>query len=578
MVGFATKLFLKNEENSELNDADEGVWPLFHLLVKKEYFSLLEKAFARNAQSEEEALLLAFVLLAARRGHLAIKIESGVISPSPSSFMGFTEEKRLLEEELSQLNAALCVAKTERLHTLENYFYLPRHFSFETQFLNLVRKTISMPIEDQILSPEWRNILEEYVSRGLLLPLQSLAIEKCLTQRLTIITGGPGTGKTYTASHLIHLIWKLLPEDSKKAYEIVITAPTGKAAAHVHASLLKLLKDEELLSHLSSKTLHSLLGLKMDAHELFDAPLEPISADLVIVDESSMVDASLMVQLFASLKQGARLVLIGDKFQLPPVDAGSMFSDLCEMIRDHVVELKDCMRSDLKTIVSIAKHINEGSSREVLEYLPLLRPSGIDFNHEDPKEIQKKALLLMLEKFPYTQGVDLQELERSFNEFRVLSTLRKGFLGVDELNNQCMLQLKQKAYLEKKPFVAPIMLVANDHVKQLYNGEVGLLFFTEDGLVDSAYFHGKVVSLKDLPAYEYAYCLSVHKSQGSEFDHLLLVLPDRSELFGREVLYTAVTRAKKSLQIYASDKVLTACMEKPSRRVSSLQHRWSLKP
>ncbi|MDR3624132.1 MAG: exodeoxyribonuclease V subunit alpha [Chlamydiales bacterium] len=565
MTGFAQQIFLK-EQNKEI---DAFSFSLFQTLLKKGYFSYLEAEFAKQAQTPAEANLLAFVLLAARNGHLAVKINADEIIPSPHDFTGFSTEVEVAEEETNALIACLKVACSPHLHTLEDYVYIPRYYSYETQFLSLLKAILVDKVEVEIALEKVTYMLERQLKDKKLLPLQARAIEQSLLNPLTILTGGPGTGKTYTASHLIHTLWEALSEDEKKYYEIVVCAPTGKATAHLHASLAKLLSDDTLLSCLSSKTLHSLLGIKPSSSSLLDDELESITADLIIVDESSMIDASLMIKLLSARKKGSRIVLIGDKYQLPPVESGSFFADLCDMLPEYTVELIHCMRSELKSIINLSKAINEGDTKKVLSLFPALQP--FDFKEDEIKQMQEQIIHLMLDHFPCTQ-----EDEKEFSSFRVLSPIRKGFLGVDELNRLCALKLQDRAKSLQKPFVAPIMLSANDHVKRLYNGEVGLLFFREDMQIDYACFQEKRFLPRELPPYEYGYCLSVHKSQGSEFDHVLLTLPEGSEQFGKEALYTAVTRAKKSLKIVASDKILANCVARPSRRISSLCHRWTI--
>ena len=265
------------------------------------------------------------------------------------------------------------------------------------------------------------------------------------------------------------------------------------------------------------KTLHSLLKNRA------------LSADVVLVDEGSMVDAELMAALFSAIKDGARLILLGDKDQLPPVESGHFFADLAQ--DTHLVaELKTCLRSDLQEIIGIATQVKEGKS---IPFMPLP---------------EVKTLI--------KQIVDCQ--------IPVLTPLRKGSYGVDHLNH-----LLYQEYQKREAKEIPIIITTNDPHLGLFNGDVGKLIQEEKGL--RAYFPGgRIFSEYLLPRYEYAYVLSVHKSQGSEYERVMILLPEGSERFGKEMLYTAVTRAKKEMTILAHEGVIDKLVSTTSRRFSGL--------
>lgn len=310
------------------------------------------------------------------------------------------------------------------------------------------------------------------------------------------------------------------------------------------------------LKPFKASTLHALLNIR----ESVKKREELLSADLIIVDESSMIDLHVLNRLLASVKPGARLILIGDPHQLAPVESGSLFSDLVAYARplpNGPVELKTCLRTELRSLVQVANAIKTGYTHELLQLLES-KQEGIAYR-DLPEEGQKK---LVEEAIPHFLPPDFsspQQLLTHFNRFRLLSPFRKGPYGVESLN-----RLLAKACTHTP---LPIILTRSDRRLGLFNGEMGVL------LSDCALFpaeNGEVRRLSPLllPPYEYAFCLSVYKAQGSEFDEVWVVLPEGSEYFGREVLYTAVTRARRKIQIWGSHTVIANTCARRAVRTS----------
>lgn len=407
-------------------------------------------------EGEPVLLFLAALLKAAREGHLCV--ESSVELPD------YLFDEALVEEK--------------------GRIYLRRNWECEQRFLKHYRRLK----EETPFIPIPEPHMEE------LEPEQEQAIQHAAKRSLSLICGGPGTGKTFTAATLIRHFLAFL--------EPVVAAPTGKAAANLRRALQGLCP---------VMTLHSLLKKRY------------LGADLVLVDEASMIDAELMAALFSSIKSGARLVLIGDRDQLPPVETGHFFADLAKD-PDIVTELGRCLRAELSEIVDMARAVKEG------KHVPTLPMP--DFETIAEAVFERKAC--------------------------VLTPLRHI---VDSLNRKL---LKQHQKLGGKRF--PIMVRVNDPVLELYNGDVGELAPDEG----CAYFGERKIPDYLLPHYEYAYVISVHKSQGSEYDEVLILLPEGSEAFGREMLYTAITRAKKRVRIYAAEGVLSPILSKREHRLSGL--------
>jgi len=399
-----------------------------------------------------------------------------------------------------------------------------------------------------------------------LLPEQISGVLNACESCLSLISGGPGTGKTYTAGELVRVVWELLPLEMRDRYKIALAAPTGKAASNLQQSLTRATERVESFPTLKAKTLHSLLGIRENDDEDRDADAVILVEDLIIVDESSMIDVKMMRHLLKAIKPGARLVLLGDKDQLPPVEAGGLFADLINAVSERATVLNRCLRSELQGIVELSRAINQGNVQEVQDLLDQ-SAEGIERRPHDLEENLQEIVTY----FPYLdpERTRPEVLLESFQKFRVLSPLRQGPWGVEALNLAIAKRWKQR--IGTREWMAmPIMITKNDRSSGLVNGEVGVLV-TRSGMPHYAFFQGReVVDAVLLPPYEVAFCMSVHKSQGSEFDTVWLVVPEGSEKFGKELVYTGVTRARKKIIISSLEEILVGVLGKSSRRFSSL--------
>lgn len=609
-------------------------WPVLEKLYKSGRLLYIDCVFVRKIFSdfcqihEDLVAFLLHLFISSREGHLCVRICHGKVFPDPSlSWLAPFEERlgedRLSLEELKEIKEGIIRGsqklpdrfvcdvgenfpeKSQIIFRLGNLFYLQKHWVHESLFIEHFQRLLKMKPQLSLERELFNSKLEQLKIEEKLLGEQILAIKAAGETCFTIITGGPGTGKTYTAGYLIKIFVETLFHGEQKKIDLSLASPTGKAAANLQASLLVALDGLPKTSlQLSAKTLHSLLGINRRGRREHGLN-NPLSSDFILVDESSMIDVHLMAQLFSSIKPGARLILLGDKDQLPPVESGGLFADLTRLCRynkglsKHLFELRKCMRSNLEEIVEFSHLVNRG---EVLKILDVLRNHGKDsavqrvFLKESHHSFQQSLLDYMVKFFPLFKGKGMEEKPRevmdAFQQFRILSPLRKGPMGVDTINKLLLEHFMWR--LKDEPcFVAPIMIVNNHYRMELYNGEVGVLFRFFEGNSsyhkrdDYAVFPGrdlrqvyfdenlqvrKIPSVL-LPRYEYAYCLSVHKSQGSEFDTVLLFLPEGSEVFGREVLYTAVTRSRKKLKIFSDEKVFHSVLNRSLQRESGVCER-----
>ncbi|MGM0440236.1 MAG: exodeoxyribonuclease V subunit alpha [Chlamydiota bacterium] len=575
MSGLALKLYRERQGSPE--NIVPHPWQELLDLVDHGYFSYIDYAFALSilatpqSSNLESAMALAFLLAASRQGHLCLKISEGRLEPRPMHVLiiasnGQSEafipefgelEKSIVEGCYQLKNIEINTKGGEHPLVIEdNRYYLRKHWYYESSVAAEIKKFRSSQLRAQFDNVAIEKELENLQKEGQLLPEQARVILHAVNNPLTIVTGGPGTGKSYTAA----ILYRVLHDNVAGRCEFALAAPTGKAASNIKAKL----------PEIPAYTLHALLGIGRHRQR-------SLSADVVIVDESSMIDVRLMAQLFASLKAGARLILLGDKAQLPSVEAGSLFADLIELLEDQVVDLKTCLRTDNVEILELARAVkngdNDACSFKMLEADPNnFQGAVVDYAYNQYKQGER---LLPVQQF------------KEFNKFRVLTPVRKGSLGVEALNNLLVNRFQKECLSEN--FVAPIMVTKNNYEMGLMNGEVGVIIcrrYSEKGFdPEYALFSGKNESedkfydegsqLRKIPAillpeYEYAYTISVHKSQGSEYDHVLVVLPEQAYCFGRDMFYTAITRARQSLLVCGSPAVVQKTIAHQVKRVSGL--------
>lgn len=372
---------------------------------------------------------------------------------------------------------------------------------------------------------------------------QQQAVHLALKSPVSLITGGPGTGKSFTAAALIEGCSQI------QDLSIIIAAPTGKAAFHLASRFPSSL-------NLRSGTLHSLLGIGSQP--------KPLCADLILIDECSMIDAHLFSQLLKAIPIGCRLILIGDKEQLPPVEAGSIFADLIDYSSLPCTHLKHSLRTNSSHILELAQAMIAGNDEGAFS---LLESQGLWI------DLDKTPLLplLLQEHRPLISSSPITALSTT----AILSCMRQGPLGADAMNRalhaHALAQTPRGSYL-----ATPLLVTANHHDIQLYNGDQGVLILKQgDPSYQLVSFPDSLNGTRTFPlsalfSYSYNYALSIHKSQGSEYEEVLIVAPAGSEVFGREVLYTAVTRAKKRVRIASTRSQLSQILNRSSRKISTM--------
>ena len=488
------------------------------------------------------------------------------------------------------------------------------------------------------------DVLDSLVPLSACLNWQKVAAAVALSRRFAVISGGPGTGKTTTVTKLLSAMVEQSLSQGKTP-TIKLVAPTGKAAARLTESIGKAIEQLPLAPEVKvnipteSSTLHRLLGAIPNRAEFRHNRRNPLHLDILVVDEASMVDLSMMYKLVDALSEHARLILLGDKDQLASVEAGAVLGDICSFnsagyssaqgnlmakmtgfdaiahtqqakagvvnppaIADSLCMLQKSYRFDARSgIGQLAKAINNGSANQVDQVFA--KGFGDIENHplsSDSYNLMLRTLVNEYGAYLNRMNVPLEELETQearaksvldlFSQCRLLCSIREGDFGVNGLNHRIERALAARRLVnphndELWYHGRPVMVTRNDHGLGLYNGDIGICMLESDSSQPDStprlkvYFElpdgsVKAVLPSRVPDHETAYAMTIHKSQGSEFDLTLMILPpDFSPILTRELIYTGITRAKKRLMMFSDTNVLKRGIKVKTERVSGLGSR-----
>lgn len=507
----------------------------------------------------------------------------------------------------------------------DNRLYLQRYWDYETRLLRWLKQRAPL-LSDIADEEKLRGGLQRLFPAHKTLDWQKIAALAALLKPFCVISGGPGTGKTTTVAKILVL---LLEQPSRFPLRIMLAAPTGKAAARLQESItaaksrLPCSEAIRCLIPQESYTLHRLLGVIPYSPYFRHRADNPLPVDVVIVDEASMIDLPLLTKLVEAMPEQARLILLGDKDQLPSVEVGVVLGDICQqealasysvdfiqrlrqfseeipsatlntgvtLIQDNIVLLQKSYRFRGDSgIGQLAQHIRQGDSEGALWLMRQTHYTDMDWREltEPVLSIEHLRADILAGYGRYLHGeVEPLAILQRFNEFRVLAVHRRGPHGIYHLNRLIEAILMQAGLIERDPknrwyHGQPIMITRNDYGLKLYNGDVGIILKVPvpvDGTERlMAWFQTdhpaqpvRAVPLLRLPEYQTVYAMTVHKSQGSEFQSVVLVLPEQpSPLLNKELIYTGITRARKKITLFGHRAVFQQALRQSLWRMSGI--------
>lgn len=508
-----------------------------------------------------------------------------------------------------------------------NRLYLYRYWEYEKILSESIKRRVKEDVKDidvALLKESLKKLFPE--KSGNDIDWQKVASLTAAIKRFCVISGGPGTGKTYTVAKILAI---LLEQAKGEKLRIFLAAPTGKAAAKLGESI----KKEKANLHCSDEIKEALPVEASTIHRMLKTiPGSPyfrynsenlLPADVVIVDEASMVDLALMSKLISAISMTARLILIGDRDQLSSVEAGSVLGDICDRIgiysfskeycrkiekitgnnigssikatkkkqglSDSIVVLQKNRRFDESSAIwKISQAVNHGDWKDVLSLLK--NKEGGQIKWEELKA-SKDNYSIIAKKIvdgysDYLKENDPLKALELFNRFKLLCALKVGPYGAYSLNRLAEEVLKKEKLIrpdmsDEYPWYRgrPVIITSNDYSLGLFNGDIGITLpgSESDSNKLYVYFPGTSDEVRKyspyrLPEHETVFAMTIHKSQGSEFDHVCIILPDRDyPVLTRELVYTGITRGMKNVLIWGNESVIQTSVSRKIMRTSGLR-------
>ena len=601
-------------------------------------FSKLDIHFARlmaelSGKEDNQVLFVAAALASRAKGEGHVCMDLAAVEQevrADENLAGTKGHFAKLSEWICELRSCKVVGRPGEYKPLilddHSRLYLYRYWEYEKLLADRIKERVACEIKEVDLALLGLGLSQLFGQQEAGTDWQKVAAFASLTKRFCVISGGPGTGKSVLIAKILDLIAE---QGWGKAARIALAAPTGKAAAHLNEAIRT---QREVVPRGDNRkdvfapeasTIHRLLGYVQGSPYFRHNRENPLPIDTLIVDEASMVDLALMSKLVEALPSHCRLVLLGDKDQLASVEAGAMLGDICDSgnfhgvspafsrryqettgeeihseanarggpaIMDCVIELKKSYRfAQDSDIGKLSRAVNRGDGNLALSLLKNDTCGDINWKplpstHLLYSELREPVLEGLR---PFLEAKDPEEAFHLFGKFCMLCAVRRGPYGVSALNHIVERILAEENLItpEKEWYRGrPVMVTTNDYSLGLFNGDIGVIL--PDPLSDDelrAFFLSPDGDIRKfppirLPAHETVYAMTVHKSQGSEFDDVLLVLPDRqSPVLTRELIYTATTRARQKVDVWGRQSVFLYGVSQRTKRRSGLRDAlWTL--
>ncbi len=591
---------------------------------KEPPFSALDVQFGRliakysDERSDNLVLAASLVSFFRARGHVCLRLDSFCKHPFlPES--GMRIEGLSLKSWIAELHKSKVVGQPGEFRPLildrRNRLYLHRYWKYEEDLAAALRDRLEgVSVNERAL----RAGLEKFFSgKDQSLNWQKIAAFAALTRKLTVISGGPGTGKTSTILKILALLL-----EQGEPLRIALAAPTGKAVSRLQETIksakqkLDCAPDIKAAIPEEALTIHRLLGVIPDSPFFRHDSKNRLAVDVLVIDEASMIDLALMTKLMSAVPASARVILLGDKDQLSSVEAGSVLADICGYARENRFSAKfhcDYERITGEKLSSRELGAAEGGLSDCIVQLQTnyrfggdsaIYRASIAVRHgrfsqletlfsEGTAELRWQPEVRFKEEFKEQivagfkaclSASDPATMLTRSNDSRVLAAVREGDMGVLELNRRIERLLRERGLIRQSSEWydgRPIMITRNDYAVNLYNGDTGVVLRDADGNARAYFLNAdnevRSVLPSRLPQHETVFAMTIHKSQGSEFDHVMIVLPETDRpILTRELIYTGITRARKTVTVLAREHILRTALSREVERTSGLQDKlWS---
>ncbi|HAJ27316.1 MAG TPA: exodeoxyribonuclease V subunit alpha [Syntrophus sp. (in: bacteria)] len=609
-------------------------------LYRHQYLSALDLHFARFIQGltgdDAPNVALAAALVSRWRGDghicLDLSVPAGkILLPGTDNPVRCPELDRW-RQTLSESPVAGRPGEWKPLILAGTRLYLYRYWEYENKLATILKQRMEadLPAFDECRlresldrlfpPPVYDGDTDGRLGFDIRIDWQKVAAFTAFAKSFSVISGGPGTGKTFTVAKILAL---LSEQNGGKPLRIALTAPTGKAAARMQEAIqeakstLPCPEAVKAALPVAASTIHRLLGSVPHArhHRYHKDNLLPV--DVVVVDEGSMIDLALLSRLVQAIPDSARLIMLGDKDQLASVEAGAVFGDICHTGRrtayspafaeicrrltgesiplqgegrfvppaaDCHVELFRNYRFHAGSgIAAASRAVNDGDGPEALNIMKAAPAGDARWQTLPSPEALYKSLDNTLTKAfaGYLDTTDPQDVFGRFNLLRILCVLREGPYGIGHINDLVEEILHRRKIIRRDTpwyFGRPVMVTRNDYSARLYNGDIGIVLPDPEGQNEPRVFFPapegtfRKILPSRLGSYETVFAITVHKSQGSEFDRVLCLLPDRdAPLLTRELIYTALTRARKDVTVWGREDVFLKAVSRRIERSSGLR-------
>jgi len=543
-------------------------------LFEQDFFSNLDYFFARSMVKtfdEKDPIVQASCALVSKslsEGHICLDIKTMsdtvrsvsetrndlIKFPGLNSWINALQNSKMVSDNI-QTPLVL-----DSLHRL----YLSKYYDFQNRLArNISQRVLSKPSDmDETIVDE---MVDSYFSgKDQYTSQQKKAVNHAIKNHFTIVSGGPGTGKTYVTTIIKKMFLWYAQKNALPVPKIICVAPTGKAASKMD----------------QGSTIHSILRPKKNSPGFYYNKNNVLQTDMIIIDEASMIDIILLTRLLEAIPMTAKVIVLGDIYQLSSIQAGSVFSDICNAkgVSSNLFSLEYNFRSKGKTgIENLSKAINANDVQGLEYILTTGRYPDLVFESLDHKGklgvAVNKYILDGYKAFVLADTVE--EALKELDNFKILCAHNSGEYGTLQINHLCekILRTTDNFDIEDKPKKI-IMVNTNDYKKGLFNGDTGIVFEKKEGV--NTFFKTfdntvKQYRASDLSGSDTAFAITIHKSQGSEFNTVLMILPDKiSPVVTRQLLYTGITRAKTKVIIAGDINIIKKAVNFSVKRNSGL--------